>query len=128
MPIGLPTSAPASARLSISAPERHASCPSNIRILFRGSECQIPSTSLTRYGARSVFAERRLDELHRVRARPFGRPGERGDLAAGWIDQQGRRHAEGFADHFQVLEDFGIGIGVVGEALDTDLLEPRLRL
>src|SRR5262245_20577901 len=75
----------------------------------------------------ALWLERRGDELQGVFARPFGRARDRADLAAGGIDQQRRRHAGGAAHDLEVLEDLGGGVGVIGEPIDADLLEPGAR-
>ena len=67
--------------------------------------------------------ERRRDELERIFACPFRRPCHRADLAAGAIDQQGRRHARGAPDDLEVLEQLGAGVGVIGEPVDADYLK-----
>src|SRR5258706_9291857 len=70
------------------------------------------------------LAQRRLHELHRIVARPFGGSGEGADLAAVRIDQERRRHAEGATDHLEVLEHLGVRIGVIGKPLYAHVLEP----
>src|SRR6266567_1406060 len=73
-------------------------------------------------------SDRRADEPHAVPARPFGRAGHRSDLAAGGVDKQGGRHAEGLADELEVLKDLRARIGVIAEAGDADVPEPGARL
>src|ERR1022692_3681790 len=88
----------------------------------------IAARSRCRQGSapRALFPDRRLDQLDRVVARPFGGAGDGADLAALFVDQQGGRHAEGAADLLQVLERLGGRIGVIGELLDAQLLQPGL--
>src|SRR4029450_8979380 len=76
----------------------------------------------------ALWLERRGDELHGVFARPFGRARDRADLAAGGSDQRRGRHAGGAAHDLEILEDLGRGVGVIGESIDADLLEPGARL
>src|SRR5215510_5472118 len=68
--------------------------------------------------------ERRGHELYGVLACPFGRARHRADLAAGWIDQQRRRHSGGTTHRLQVLKDLGAGVGIIAQPTNADLLEP----
>ena len=54
--------------------------------------------------------------------------GDDAKLAAGAIDQQRRRHAEGLAGGLEILKHFRARIGVIAEPRDADVLQPRLRL
>ena len=74
------------------------------------------------------FLSAAVTSLTRVVARPFRRPRQRRELAAVRIDDQRGRHAEGLADRFEVLEHLGGVVGVIGELVDADLLQPGLRL
>src|SRR3954469_4895460 len=75
-----------------------------------------------------TLPQRRLDELHRILARPVGGAGDGTDLAAVRIDQQRGRHAEGAADTFQILEALRARVGVIRKMRRADVLEKRLRL
>src|SRR5262249_55230005 len=75
-----------------------------------------------------LLLQRRLHQLERIVARPFGRAGQVGDLAAVGVDQQRRRHADRLADALELLKHPRAGIGVVGEPGHAGLLQPRLRL
>src|SRR5215510_14959276 len=66
-----------------------------------------------------LMRQRRLHELNRILACPFGWARQRADLAASRIDEQRCRHADGAADKLEVLEHLGVGVGVVGERLDA---------
>ena len=77
---------------------------------------------------RLLLLQRRLDKSHRILARPFSRTGQRRHFAALAVDQQRGRHAEGSAALLQILENLGGRIGVIGEGIDADLLQPGFRL
>src|SRR5579864_6490211 len=88
-----------------------------------------PAWERTSTSARSgAVGNRRAHQFHAVVARPFGGAGHVADLAAGAVDQQRRRHAEGLAGGFQVLEYARARVGIIGEPLDADLLEESERL
>src|SRR5215472_1623333 len=72
--------------------------------------------------------ERRGHELYGVLACPFGRARHRADLAAGWIDQQRRRHSGGTTHRLQVLKNLGAGVGIIAQPTNADVLEPGARL
>src|SRR5262249_7900949 len=76
----------------------------------------------------TLLSERRFDQLDGVVACPFGRAGNGRDLAALGIDQQSSRHSKRAPDCLEVLESARARIGEIGELLDTNLLEPGLRL
>src|SRR5262245_31047369 len=58
--------------------------------------------------------QRRLDQLHGIIARPFGRTSQDAEFAAARIDQQRRRHAERLSHRLEVLERLGARIGIIG--------------
>src|SRR5262245_5210964 len=72
--------------------------------------------------------ERRGHDFYGVLACPFGRARHRADLAAGFIDQQRRRHSGGTTHRLQVLKDLSAGVGIIAQPTNADLLEPGARL
>src|SRR5436305_8171853 len=52
-------------------------------------------------------AERGLDQLERVRARPLGRSGQHAEFAAIAVHQQRGRHAERLSHRLEILERLG---------------------
>src|SRR5690242_1184360 len=75
-----------------------------------------------------LLTERGADQLDCIIARPFGRAGNRANLATLWIYEQRGRHAERAADGLEVLKRAGAGVGVVGEFLYANFFQPGLRL
>ena len=76
----------------------------------------------------TLISRRRLDQLDRVVAGPFGGAGDGGDLAALAVDQHRGRHAQGPADALKILKNLGFLVGEIAEPGQIGLFQEVLRL
>ena len=114
-------------KFAVVHPARRGAGPIPVRLpMWRQASAAI-STSRRRNRRGALTRDRRLDERDRVVAGPFGRPGNRRDLATGSTSTVvGIPSAR--PTRLQILEHLGFRVGEIAEPMQPGLLQQGFRL